>query len=193
VSEARCAAIARYGAQVVCVPGNYDDSVRHAAAQAQRNGWTVVSDTTYEGYREIPIDVMHGYGVLAQEVIRSLGDQPPTHVFVQAGGGGLAAAVCAAFWIAWQARRPELLIVKPKAAACHFASAAAGQPVAVTGDLDTAWRDWPAAKCRPRRRRRVLGARRRLCGRRAAAVALPRSRTGRAPPPLRLVALSPRR
>ena len=47
VSEGRRAAIAQYGAEVVRVPGNYDDSVRHAEAQAQAHGWTVVSDTTY--------------------------------------------------------------------------------------------------------------------------------------------------
>ncbi len=93
VSEGRCAAIAQYGAEVIRVPGNYDDSVRHAADEARRNGWTVVSDTTYEGYREIPIDVMHGYGVMAREIVRALGNEPPTHVFVQAGVGALAASV----------------------------------------------------------------------------------------------------
>ena len=72
VSEGRGAAIADYGAEVVRVPGNYDDSVRHADAQAKAHGWTVVSDTTYEGYREIPIDVMHGYGVMSREIVEQL-------------------------------------------------------------------------------------------------------------------------
>jgi diaminopropionate ammonia-lyase len=137
VSEARRAAIARYGAEVIRVPGNYDDSVRHAAAEAARRGWTVVSDTSYEGYRDIPIDVMHGYGVLAREIVRRMSDSPPTHVFVQAGVGGLAASVCAVFWIAWGERRPKLVIVEPTAADCHFRSARAGRPVAVGGSLDT--------------------------------------------------------
>ena len=137
VSEGRCAAIAQYGAEVIRVPGNYDDSVRHAADEAQRNGWTVVSDTTYEGYREIPIDVMHGYGVMAREIVSALGSEPPTHVFVQAGVGALAASVCAAFWLAWEARRPEFVVVEPTRADCHFQSGVAGRPIAVTGDLDT--------------------------------------------------------
>jgi len=137
VSEGRCAAIAQYGAEVIRVPGNYDDSVRHAADEARKNGWTVVSDTTYEGYREIPIDVMHGYGVMSREIVRALVDKPPTHVFVQAGVGALAASVCAAFWLAWEARRPELVIVEPAQADCYFQSGVAGRPVAVTGDLDT--------------------------------------------------------
>ena len=84
VSEGRCAAIAQYGAEVIRVPGNYDDSVRHAADEARRNGWTVVSDTTYEGYREIPIDVMHGYGVMAREIVRVLGKRA-TDARVRAG------------------------------------------------------------------------------------------------------------
>jgi diaminopropionate ammonia-lyase len=137
VSEGRRAAIARYGADVVRVPGNYDDSVRHADSQARANGWTVVSDTTYEGYRDIPIDVMHGYGVLAREVIAAMGDEPPTHVFVQAGVGAFAASVAAAFWLAWGERRPRLVVVEPIEADCHLRSAQAGKPVAVTGALDT--------------------------------------------------------
>jgi diaminopropionate ammonia-lyase len=141
VSEGRRAAIARYGAEVVRVAGNYDDSVRHADAQAKAQGWTVVSDTTYEGYREIPIDVMHGYGVMSREIVRQLGVDgeavPPTHVLVQAGVGALAASVAAAFWIAWGPRRPRFVVVEPTEAACHLASAMAGRPVAVTGALDT--------------------------------------------------------
>lgn len=137
VSEGRRQAIARYGAEVIRVPGNYDDSVRHAAGEAERNGWTVVSDTTYPGYREIPIDVMHGYGVMSREILRQLDNRPPTHVIVQAGVGALAASVCANFWLAWGDRRPIFVIVEPEQADCFFESGQAGKPVAVRGDLDT--------------------------------------------------------
>ncbi|MEO7939030.1 MAG: diaminopropionate ammonia-lyase [Burkholderiaceae bacterium] len=137
VSEGRRAAIARYGAEVVRIPGNYDDSVRHAAAQAQAHGWSVVSDTTYEGYRDTPIDVMHGYGVMARETMAQVGDPPPTHVFVQAGVGAFAASVAAAFWLGWGERRPKLVVVEPIQADCHLQSAQAGRPVVVAGALDT--------------------------------------------------------
>lgn len=136
VSEGRCAAIARHGAEVVRVAGNYDDSVRHAASEASRHGWTVVSDTAWPGYREIPIDVMHGYGVMAREIVAQM-PEPPTHVFVQAGVGALAAAVCEAFRLAWRDRRPAPVVVEPAAADCFLRSALAGRPVVVTGDLDT--------------------------------------------------------
>ncbi len=137
VSEGRRAAIARYGAEVIRVPGNYDDAVRHAAAQAAEHGWIVVSDTSYEGYREIPIDVMHGYGVMAHEIVRQVSGDVATHVFVQAGVGALAAAICATFWIEWGERRPFLVVVEPTKADCFFQSGLAGKPVAVHGDLDT--------------------------------------------------------
>jgi diaminopropionate ammonia-lyase len=137
VSEGRRAAIAFYGAEVIRVKGNYDDSVHHAAEQAAQHGWTVVSDTTYEGYRDIPIDVMHGYGVMSREIIRQLDHNPPTHVLVQAGVGALAASVCAAFWQKWGATRPTFIIIEPERADCFFQSGLVGKPVAVLGDLDT--------------------------------------------------------
>lgn len=136
VSQGRRDAIASYGAEVREVKGNYDDAVRHAAATARANGWTVVSDTSYPGYREIPLDVMHGYGVLAAEV-ESQCSRPPTHVFVQAGVGALAAAVCAHFRLAWRERRPFFVAVEPLRADCVYRSVAAGRPVAVGGSLET--------------------------------------------------------
>jgi len=97
VSEGRTKAIAAFGAEVIRLPGNYDDAVRHAASQAQQHGWTVVSDTCDEDYRDIPIDVTHDYGVMSREVVRQLKNEPSTHVIVQAGVGAFAASVCAVF------------------------------------------------------------------------------------------------
>jgi diaminopropionate ammonia-lyase len=138
VSQGRRDAIARYGAEVREVKGNYDDAVRHAAATAKASGWTVVSDTSYPGYRDIPLDVMHGYGVMAAEIARQMpGGEPPTHVFAQAGVGALAAAVCASFWLHWGARRPFFAVVEPLSADCVYRSLEAGRPVVVDGSLET--------------------------------------------------------
>ncbi|MDR3099243.1 MAG: diaminopropionate ammonia-lyase [Paraburkholderia sp.] len=138
VSEGRKAAIEHYGAQVVRTAGNYDDSVREAAADAARLGRFVVSDTSYEGYMDVPRDVMQGYAVMADEALAQLPDAAlPTHVFLQGGVGGLAAAVCAHFWERLGERRPRIVVVEPDKAACLYESARAGQPVAVHGDLDT--------------------------------------------------------
>jgi diaminopropionate ammonia-lyase len=138
VSQGRRDAIAKYGAEVREVKGNYDDAVRHAAATAAAEGWTVVSDTSYSGYRDIPLDVMHGYGVMAAEVVQQLaGQPPPTHVFAQAGVGALAAAVCASFWLHWGPQRPRFVVVEPIRADCVYRSLQAGRPAVVEGALDT--------------------------------------------------------
>ena len=85
-------AIAKYGAQVNRIKGNYDDSVRLAAEVADNNDYTVVSDTSYEGYTDIPKDVMQGYTVMVDESLKQM-DEMPTHVFLQGGVGGFPAAV----------------------------------------------------------------------------------------------------
>ncbi len=137
VSKGRADAIAAYGAEVRRVPGTYDDAVRQAAADAAANGWIVVSDTSYPGYVDIPRDVMQGYAVMADEALSQMG-APPTHVFLQAGVGGLAAAVCGHLWESLGERRPRTVVVEPDRAACLFESARTGKATNVGGALDTA-------------------------------------------------------
>lgn len=136
VSQGRVDAIAHYGAEIRRVPGNYDDAVRAAAAAAHENGWFVVSDTSWPGYTETPRDVMQGYRLMADEAADQWIGPPPTHVFIQGGVGGAAAAVS----IQMRARfnpAPLLVVVEPDRAACLLASARAGTPTTVPGDLDT--------------------------------------------------------
>jgi diaminopropionate ammonia-lyase len=137
VSQGRADAIAAFGAEVRRVPGTYDDAVRQAAADAAANGWIVVSDTSYPGYVDIPRDVMQGYAVMADEALAQM-EMPPTHVFLQAGVGGLAAAVCGHFWETLGDRRPRVVVVEPDRAACLFESARTGRATNVGGALDTA-------------------------------------------------------
>ena len=138
VSEGRKAAIEDYGAEVRRIRGNYDDSVRVAAEDAEANGWHVVSDTSWDGYGDIPRDVMHGYGVMVAEAIEQLpAGETPSHVFVQGGVGGLGAAVLAMFWQRYGAARPCFIVAEPENAACLYESAKAGRRTVVAGDLDT--------------------------------------------------------
>lgn len=138
VSEGRKDAIEGYGAEVVRTAGNYDDSVREADEDAKRLGRIVVSDTSYPGYMRIPQYVMQGYTMLASEAIERMPeDAMPTHVFLQGGVGGFAAAVISTLWEHLAAGRPRMVIIEPDKAACIFASVAAGKPTAVSGDLGT--------------------------------------------------------
>lgn len=142
VSEGRRTAIEAFGAEVRRVAGNYDESVRLCAAEAAASGWQVISDTSYGDYVDVPRQVMQGYCVMAEEVVRQLavmatGKTPPTHVFLQAGCGGLAAAVIAYFWDTWGPLRPRLIVVEPDRADCVYRSIEADAQVRVAGDLDT--------------------------------------------------------
>ena len=129
-------AIASLGADVVRTPSDYDDTVRQCAADAARNGWQVVSDTSWEGYEEIPATIMAGYTVMVFEAAEQLGP-PPTHVFVQGGVGGLAAAACAHYWLRCGAARPRFIVVEPEGAACLMSSARAGRPTRPAGEIHT--------------------------------------------------------
>ena len=135
VSQGRERAIAKYGAIVNRIKGNYDDSVRIAAEVAESNGYTVVSDTSYEGYTDIPKDVMQGYTVMVDEAIKQMNDVP-THVFLQGGVGGFPAAVVSFLQESLDCP-PIFIVVEPTNADCLFQSAVNGEPTAVHGDLDT--------------------------------------------------------
>ncbi len=136
VSEERVAAIARFGAQMVRVAGTYDDSVVEAARVAAEQGWTVVSDTSWDGYERIPGLVMQGYTAIASEAFAQLPEHP-THVFVQAGVGGIAAALAAQMQTHFGANRPFFTVVEPELAACVFAAAQQGRPVKIAHGAPT--------------------------------------------------------
>ena len=130
VSDARVAAIAAFGAEIVRVAGTYDDSVEEAATVGRERGWTIVSDTSWPGYERIPGLVMQGYTALLREALDEAG-APPTHVFIQAGVGGIAATLAGHLALLFGRERPRLVVVEPDRAACLFASARAGAPVPV--------------------------------------------------------------
>jgi diaminopropionate ammonia-lyase len=136
-SEGRWRAIAAYGAQVRRVPGTYDDAVRRAAADAAAHGWHVVSDTAYEGCMDVPRHVMLGYALMAEEALAQAPPGTPTHVFVQGGVGGLAAAVCSYLWERLGTDRPRTMVVEPDQADCLYRSAQCGRPTPAEGALDT--------------------------------------------------------
>ncbi|MGY8871247.1 MAG: diaminopropionate ammonia-lyase [Pseudomonadales bacterium] len=137
VSEGRKQAMQAFDAEVIRITGNYDESVRQADLDAKANGRIIVSDTSYEGYMEVPKDVALGYTVMLAEIVEQLEGEVPTHVFIQGGVGGLASAVAGYFWDLWGERRPRFVVVEPVEANCLQLSAKAGKPVVVDGDLNT--------------------------------------------------------
>ncbi len=136
VSEGRARAMQDLGADVVRIDGDYDASVAYCREEAEANGWFVVSDTSWPGYTEPPRDVMAGYGVMLREIKDQL-DQPPTHLFVQGGVGGLAAAAAAAARQLWQADAPRIIVVEPSLAPCLIESARQGRATNVVIEQET--------------------------------------------------------
>ncbi len=141
VSAEREAAIAAYGAQIVRITGNYDESVEVAAKLALSNGWQVISDTSYEGYEDIPRDVMQGYGTIAAELVEQLAGHEEksayTHVFLQGGVGGMAAGIVSYLWELYGIHRPRFIVVEPAQADCLYQSALYGRASRALGSIDS--------------------------------------------------------
>jgi diaminopropionate ammonia-lyase len=79
---------------------------------------------------------MQGYTALVAEALVQL-PAPPTHVFVQAGVGGIAAAAAAHLALALGEARPFFTVVDPARAACLYESARAGRPVKIAHGAPT--------------------------------------------------------
>jgi len=141
-SLARIQAIQENGAKVVIIDGTYDDAVRQVVQDAQKHGWEVVSDTSWDGYESIPKWVMQGYTTMlseAQEQLAAQGIIKPSHVLVQAGVGSLAAATLGFYANLFGTDRPYSMVVEPTKAACLYRSIQIndGNPHTFEGDLDT--------------------------------------------------------
>ena len=150
VSEGRERAIAAQGAAIRRVEGSYDEAVRACAGEAAARRWLLVSDTSHAGGDEAPSRVMHGYAMLADEIRDTLSaGAAPTHLFVQAGVGGLAAALIGAFRQDAGAASPRGVVVEPMSADCLYRSALAGRPSPASGDLDTVMACLAAAEVSP--------------------------------------------
>lgn len=129
-------AISSEGATVVIVAGGYEDAIRTMIADATAQGWTIVSDASWDGYEEIPRLIMLGYSQLVAELRAQL-PAPPDAVFVQGGVGGLVCGVAVGLVREWPDTRPRLVACEPSNAACLLASARAGHPVTLGGPLET--------------------------------------------------------
>lgn len=128
------------GAQASITEFNYDDAVRLAASEAEKNGWVLVQDTAWDGYEDIPAWIMQGYTTMAYEAVEQLQEVKPTHVFLQAGVGALSGGVTGFISDFYKGDdRPIITIVEPNKADCIFrtAKAADGRIHCVTGSMNT--------------------------------------------------------
>lgn len=137
-SSERLENIKKEGAEAYITSMNYDDTVREASRLARENGWVLVQDTAWDGYEEIPLFIMQGYLTMVSEALSAMPEKP-THVFVQAGVGSMASAVCAHMENMFPDGSVRCVIVEADKADCFYRTAAAddGTVHTVGGDLDT--------------------------------------------------------
>ena len=130
VSESRAIAMKNLGAEVIRVKGNYDDSLKECIKQSQKNNWEIVQDVSWENYEKTPQLIMAGYTIMIKEIFDQIENDSITHVFLQAGVGGMAAAMIAGF-AKFSKNVPKFIIVEPENADCVFKSIENNKPTRV--------------------------------------------------------------
>jgi len=139
VPPARAKRITDRGAEIVWINGTYDDAVDEASRAAARGEGLLIADTGEDENDPVVADVMAGYGLMAQEIVdqlRALGDERPTHLFAQAGVGGLAAALAEGVH-EQMAGNDQIVVVEPDKAPCVGVALKTGRAERLPGDLET--------------------------------------------------------
>ena len=126
VSDARGKAMEDLGASVVKVKGNYEKSLIECIKQSTNNNWQIVQDVAWKDYMLVPTLTMAGYSVMMKEIVDQINNEEITHIFLQAGVGGMAGAM-----VAGSARYlkniPKMIVVEPDSAACVMESIKTGK------------------------------------------------------------------
>ncbi len=120
VSEARVKEIEKFGADVIRVKGNYENSLNECKKLSKKNNWNIVQDVSTKNYSYIPLLTMAGYSIMIKEISKQT-THYITHIFLQAGVGGMAAGVVAGV-AKYFKRIPKIIIVEPDGADCVLQS-----------------------------------------------------------------------
>ena len=131
VSQERERAMSVLGADVVRINGNYEASLAACKEAAELNNWPIVSDTSWKGYRETPMQIMAGYSVMSKEIIEQMGSSRPSHTILPIGVGGLAAGIVAPMWEDMNANLGKMISVESHFSQCFLNSISNGKPTLV--------------------------------------------------------------
>ena len=126
VSEFRAEAMRSFGADIIRVNGNYDNSLKECIKQSKQNNWQIVQDVAWENYKQVPKLTMAGYSVMMKEISQQIKNEKISHVILQAGVGGMAAAMVAGI-ARYLNEIPKIIVVEPESAACVLESIKAGK------------------------------------------------------------------
>ena len=120
VSETRVNEIKKFGAEVIRVKGDYEDSLKECQKLSKKNNWKIVQDVSTRNYKYVPQLTMAGYSIMIKEISKQT-NQYITHIFLQAGVGGLAAGMVAGV-AKYFKRIPKIIVVEPDRADCVLQS-----------------------------------------------------------------------
>ena len=126
VSESRAEVMRSFGADVIRVKGNYENSLDECIKQTNQNNWQIVQDVAWHDYKLVPKLTMAGYSVMMKEISEQINNQQISHVILQAGVGGMAAAMVAGI-ARYLNNIPKVIIVEPESAACVLESIKTGK------------------------------------------------------------------
>ena len=125
VSKAREKTIEEFGAKIIRVNGNYENSLRECIKKSKLNNWKIVQDVSTKNYKFVPKLTMAGYSIMIKETSLQT-NKYITHIFLQAGVGGMAAGAVAGV-ARYFKRIPKIIIVEPENAPCVLKSIEKGK------------------------------------------------------------------
>ena len=142
VPEAFAQRLIAQGATVERAGATYEQSMSAAQAAAETNGWILLSDSSWPGYSDLSHRLMEGYTVFIAEAERQI--SAPSHIFLQAGVGGLAGAAAAMARKIWGIHRRLWLLSRSMRPLCTAAS----RPVILLPPRvqEALWGDWIVSK-----------------------------------------------
>ena len=126
VSESRAEVMRNFGADVIRVKGNYEDSLNECINQSNENNWQIVQDVAWENYKLVPKLTMAGYSVMMKEISEQIKNEKISHIILQAGVGGMAAAMVVGI-ARYLDHVPKIIVVEPDSAACVLESIRSGK------------------------------------------------------------------
>ena len=126
VSDARGKAMRDLGAEVIKVKGNYEKSLIECIKQSNENKWQIVQDVAWKDYTIVPKLTMAGYATMMKEIVDQIKTDQITHIILQAGVGGMAAAMIAGI-AGYLDYVPITIVVEPDSAACVLESIKTGK------------------------------------------------------------------
>lgn len=141
-TQERINAIKSEGSEVIVIDKGYDHAVKIAnerVLESNNHGdnlWYLIQDTAWDGYEEIPLDIMKGYWTQMHEISNQLNNTKIDLMFLQTGVGSWAASVISYAMSQW--KNPPLFVsVEPLSANCVFESIKSQKRITVNNNETT--------------------------------------------------------